>query len=107
MTSHRKILLADLIIDSVLSTFIFVYATIVVKNLKIRLNIGSKIRWVIVLMAIVLRLALTCWDYCTMDYNVTSWRLYLLWAIEQAHFMIILMLFFSVIGSWHIATLIR
>ena len=82
MTKHQKILLADLIIDSVLSTFIFVYATIVVYNLKIRLNIGSKIRWAIVLMAIVLRLALTCWDYYTMDYNVTSWRLYLLWAIE-------------------------
>jgi len=81
MDKHHKVLLADLIIETVLSTSIFVYASIVVYNLKIRLNIGNKIRWTIVLIAIILRLVLTCWSYFTMNYEVTSWRLYVLWVI--------------------------
>lgn len=81
MDKHHQVLLADLIIETVMSTSVFVYASIVVYNLKIRLNIGSKIRWTIVLIAIVLRIVLTCWSYRTMNYEVTSWRLYVLWVI--------------------------
>jgi len=81
MDKHHKVLLADLIIVTVGCTSIFVYTSIVVYNLKIRLNIGSKIRWAIVLIGIILHLFLTCWSYCTMNYEVTSWRLYLLWVI--------------------------
>ena len=103
-SATRKVEKADLVIDCVMSSVIFVYASYVMYNLKIRLNVGSRIRWLIIFIAILLRVSLTIYEFLSDSYDVEGWRFYYLWLIEQTHFMIILMLFFSVIGSWHISS---
>lgn len=57
--------------------------------------------------AIAMRLVLTVVNYCMDNYNVDGWALYYLWVLEQMHFMIIVMLFFTIIGSWRLSTQLR
>ena len=82
MTATRKIEKADLVIDVVMSSLILLYASYVMYNLKIRLNVGSRIRWFIIFIAIILRFSLTIYEFKTDSYDVHGWRFYYLWLIE-------------------------
>lgn len=93
---------ADLAYNLLLSMAIITYAVWTVKRLKIRLNFITRIKWVIAFFAILMRVALTIDEFVRREYRETAFMYYYLFLIDQAHFMIILTLFFTVIGSWRI-----
>ena len=94
----------DLVMNIVLTIALVTSAVLLLTRIKVRLNYGSRIRWSIALFSLILRLGLTVWEYAEQDYSMTPPKYYILWLIDQAHFMIILMLFLSVIGSWRIVS---
>lgn len=92
----------DLAFNCILSVAIVTYACITARRLKIRLNRITRIKWAIAFIAIILRLALTIDEFVRREYRETAFIFYYVFLIDQAHFMIILTLFFTVIGSWKI-----
>jgi hypothetical protein len=93
----------DLAFNCILSVAIVTYAIFTARRLKIRLNRITRIKWAIAFIAILMRLALTISDFVRREYRgETAFIYYYLFLIDQAHFMIILTLFFTVIGSWKI-----
>lgn len=91
---------ADLALNCILSCAIVAYAVYTAKNLKIRLNFITRVKWIIALVSVVMRLALTVDEYVRQEYRETAFMYYYLFLIAQAQFMIILTLFFTVFGSF-------
>lgn len=95
-------MVADLLFNVIASLFLIAYAVYVYNKLSIRLNQINRIKWLIALIAIMMRLALSIVELVRHDYSPGAFKYYFLWVIDQAHFMIMLTLFFTVIGSWQI-----
>jgi len=76
------------------------YAIFVYKRLVIRLNLVNRTKWLLTLAAIVMRLALSILELITSQYGESTLKYYYLFVLDQINFMIILSLFFNVIGSW-------
>lgn len=76
------------------------YAVFVYKRLVIRLNLVNRTKWLLTLAAIVMRLALSILELITSQYGESTLKYYYLFVLDQINFMIILSLFFNVIGSW-------
>lgn len=95
-------LAADLAICIIFSSCIITYALWTLQHIKIRLNLITKCKWAIALLAILMRTALSIEQFVKRQYRETAFMYYYLFVIDQAHFMIILTLFFAVIGSWKI-----
>ena len=101
--SAKKVLLAiDLSINIVSTVAIILLGVLLLTRLKIRLNLINRIKWAIALLAILLRLGLSIDAYSQEDFTPTTAKYYLYWILEQTNFMIMLMLFLTVIGSWQI-----
>jgi hypothetical protein len=66
----------------------------------IRLNLVNRTKWLLTLAAIVMRLALSILELITSQYGESTLKYYYLFVLDQINFMIILSLFFNVIGSW-------
>lgn len=92
----------DLVYICTLSIAIITYALWTIKVIKIRLNFISRVKWTIALLAIMMKLLLTIAEFIKKSYSGTVFKFYYLFLIDQAHFMIIMTLFFTVIGSWKI-----
>jgi len=93
---------ADLALCLILSSCIVTYAVWTLQHIKIRLNLITRCKWAIALLAILMRTALSIEQFVKHKYRETAFMYYYLFVIDQAHFMIILTLFFTVIGSWKI-----
>jgi len=104
MANEQGLLDFDLVMNIVLTLALVTCAVVLLTRIKIRLNFGSRIKWSIALVSLLLRLGLTLWEYAKRDYSMSPTKYYILWLVDQAHFMIILMLFLSVIGSWQIVS---
>lgn len=102
MVSIKKWMMFDLIANIILAVALATYAVFVIKRLKIRLNIITRVKWIIALISVLMRLLLTVIEYVRDDYGLNTFKYYYLFAVDQTHFMIILTLFFTVIGSWQI-----
>lgn len=97
-------LLTDLILNLLISLSLFAYGFYTRFSLKIRLNLLTRIKWWVALSAILIKLALSMSAYIQNAVNLTPWFISATFLISQAHFMIILMLFLTVFGSWHVFT---
>jgi hypothetical protein len=102
MAKEHGLLIFDLIMNIVLTAALITCAVLLLTRIKVRLNFGSRIKWSIALFALLLRLGLTLWEFATQVFSMAPGKYYILWLLDQAHFMIMLMLFLSVIGSWQI-----
>jgi hypothetical protein len=60
----------------------------------------NRTKWLLTLAAIVMRLALSILELITSQYGESTFKYYYLFVLDQINFMIILSLFFNVIGSW-------
>lgn len=100
MANEQALLVFDLVMNIVFTIVLIACAVLLLTRIKVRLNKGSRIKWSIALFALILRLGLTVWEYARKDFSMTVTKYYILWLLDQAHFMIMLMLFLSVIGSW-------
>jgi len=100
MANEEGLLVFDLVMNVVMTVVLISCAVLLLTRIKVRLNYGSRIKWSIALFALLLRLGLTVWEFVKRDYSMTVAKYYVLWLLDQAHFMIMLMLFLSVIGSW-------
>lgn len=100
MANEQALLVFDLVMNIVFTIVLIACAVLLLTRIKVRLNKGSRIKWSIALFALILRLGLTVWEYARKDFSMTTTKYYILWLLDQAHFMIMLMLFLSVIGSW-------
>ena len=99
--SAKKFLLAfDLSVNIIATVAIIFLGFLLLTRLKIRLNLINRIKWAIALLAILLRLGLTIDAYSKENFTPTTTKYYLYWILEQTNFMIMLMLFLTVIGSW-------
>ena len=102
MTYKSSLLVVDLSVNIVFSVVIVTFGILLLTHLKIRLNLLNRIKWIIALCALILRLGLTIDAYAENNYTPTTTKYYLYWILEQSNFMIMLILFLSVIGSWQI-----
>jgi len=102
MSPKNSLLVVDLSVNIVFSILITTFGVLLLTRLKIRLNLLNRIKWTIALFALVLRLGLTIDAYSLNNYTPTPAKYYLYWLLEQSNFMIMLMLFLTVIGSWQI-----
>lgn len=100
MTYKSSLLVVDLSVNIVFSVVIVTFGILLLTHLKIRLNLLNRTKWIIALCALILRLGLTIDAYAENNYTPTTTKYYLYWILEQSNFMIMLMLFLSVIGSW-------
>jgi hypothetical protein len=71
-------------------------------KLSIRLNKISKVRWFCGLISILMRSALTIYEFASHNYEWSTLKYYYTFVLDQLQFMVMLTLFFSVIGSWKI-----
>jgi hypothetical protein len=92
----------DLVYVCTLSMAIIGYAIWTIRHIKIRLNLLNRVKWSIALVAVLMKLSLSFAEFFKKSYDGTWFKFYYCFLIDQAHFMIILTLFFSVIGSWKI-----
>jgi len=81
---------------------IIVSAVIVLLKLKISFNVLTKLKWFLIMIAVLMRLGLSIYEFIAGVYKPSPLKFYYVWLMEQVHFMIILMMFFSVVGSWHL-----
>jgi len=100
MSGQNTLLVLDLSINIVFSVIITALGIILLTRLKIRLNLLNRIKWMIAFCSIILRLGLTIDAYSKNNFAPTPAKYYLYWILEQSNFMIMLMLFLLVIGSW-------
>jgi len=98
---YQQIEVVSLTLNCIFSSVVLVSAVAVLLSLKITFNFLTKIKWFVILVAITMRLGLTIHNYCSQSYGTSKFKFYYIWLIEQAHFMILLMIFFTVVGSWH------
>ena len=97
---YHPLIVFDLTMNVVLTVALITCAVILLYKIKVRLNLGSRIKWSIALFASLLRLSITIVEYKSKNYKMSCFKFYAFWILDQAHFMIMLMLFLSVIGSW-------
>jgi hypothetical protein len=97
-------MVADFTLDMCLSCLIIAYAVYVRYHLRIRLNLITRAKWWVALVAILMRAMLMTVEFIRSTFKMTAFKYYFVFFIDQAHFMIILMLFFTVFGSWRIVT---
>ena len=79
---------------------ILLYGYYVFSRLTVRLNRITRIKWSLAVLSICMRVGLSITEFCKRSYNYTSITYYYVFLIDQIHFMILLTLFFTVIGSW-------
>lgn len=81
---------------------IAVYFFKVVRHIKLRQDLTSRIRQSLVTLALLVRFLLAVYDcwLTTAEINSQYWRYYLLFYIDIAQMMVYLTLIFRVVGSW-------
>jgi hypothetical protein len=88
---------------NVLSSLVLVgVAVYVLTNLKIRMNLSTRIKWYIIFFSILLRQILSTYQYLSGYYGNFWLKYYALWLLGLSYFMVMLMLFITLIGSWYI-----
>lgn len=102
--SHHNLLALDLSINIIFAALIITLGILLLTKLRIRLNLGNKIKWSIAAFSLLLRLGISISDYSRQSFSPTAVKYYLYWILEQSNFMIMLMLFLTVIGSWQIVS---
>jgi hypothetical protein len=63
MVSIQKWMMFDLISNLILAVALVTYAIFVIKRLKIRLNMITRVKWLIGLISVLMRLLLTVIEY--------------------------------------------
>lgn len=63
MVSIQKWMMFDLISNLILAVALVTYAIFVLKRLKIRLNMITRVKWLIGLISVLMRLLLTVIEY--------------------------------------------
>ena len=72
----------DLVYICTLSFAIITYALWTIKVIKIRLNFISRLKWTIALIAILMKLLLTVFEFFQKSYDGTVFKFYYLFIID-------------------------
>jgi NADH:ubiquinone oxidoreductase subunit 6 (subunit J) len=107
MNRQNKLILAQLILNGLLALGICLYAGKVFCSLKIRFNISTRVRQIVIYLSVIMKLILFIVCFMTGDYEVKGWRLYYRFLLEQMFFTILTMLFVTIIGSLRLTSQIK
>jgi hypothetical protein len=107
MSTEYKLLVTDFAIYLLGFVSGLSYGSYVFCTLKIRLNRTTKIRWALVFLSMTLRFSLVVLNLIKGSFEIGKYLLFAYWLQYQLYFMIILMLFFTIIGSWKLSTEMR
>ena len=97
----RVALLYFYIMTTTLTCLIIITACWVISILKIRINTETKLKWLIILIGMLLRWSLSTEMLVSQNYESSVAKNVINWVIEEIHFMMLLQLFVTVIGSWY------
>lgn len=89
------------IMTTTLTCLIIITACWVISILKIRINTETKLKWLIILIGMLLRWSLSTEMLVSQNYESSVAKNVINWVIEEIHFMMLLQLFVTVIGSWY------
>ena len=89
------------IVTTTLTCSIILTACWVYFTLKIRINTETKFKWIIILIGMMLRWSLSTYMLVSNNYEFFPTKYAINWVIEEIHFMMLLQLFVTVIGSWY------
>lgn len=78
----RPWMVAAILFNIVCSVLLIAYAIFVLRKLSIRLNRINRIKWLIALIAIILRLALSIFELVTHKYNPNALKFYFLYLVD-------------------------
>ena len=80
--SNHSLLALDLAINIIFAALIITLGLLLITKLKIRLNIGNRIKWSIALFALLLRLGIAIYNFANDSFSPTAAKYYLYWLLE-------------------------